>query len=236
MTGDRSEPDALSAAALIELMRLASPGLPVGGFSYSEGLEAAVDRGEVTDEESARDWLCDHLQLVLARSELQVLARAAEAWRRGDLARVAELNDWICRTRETREQAEQSQQMGRSLLEWMRRRAHPPAALAEAQALAPTLSWPVAFALAAVHADAPVREAAIAFAVGWAENAVAAAMKAVPLGQSAGQRLLDALHAQLPAVVDAAAALPDDARQAFAPMLAIVSSRHETQYSRLFRS
>jgi urease accessory protein len=96
--------------------------------------------------------------------------------------------------------------------------------------------WPVAFALAASRSGAPLREALIAFAVGWAENMVQAAVKAVPLGQNAGQRLLDALGNAIPRVVDEAIVMPDSQRQVFAPMLAILSSLHEAQYSRLFRS
>lgn len=226
----------LTAAALIELMRLASPALPVGGFSYSEALEAAIEQARVADEAQAAAWLQDQLHLVLARGELPVVAQAYKAWQRGDLARVAELNDWVLRTREARELAQQTLQMGRSLVEWMRQRLRPPGAVAEAAALRPGPSWPVAFALAAAYSSAPLREALLAFGVGWVENMVAAAIKAVPLGQIAGQRLLDALNAELPAAVDGALLLPDSRRQAFAPMLAILSSRHETQYSRLFRS
>jgi urease accessory protein len=92
------------------------------------------------------------------------------------------------------------------------------------------------FALAAARCGAPLHDSAIAFALGWAENMVQAAIKCVPLGQNAGQRLLDALAAALPDAVDRALATPDDARQAFAPQLAILSAQHETQYSRLFRS
>jgi urease accessory protein len=76
----------------------------------------------------------------------------------------------------------------------------------------------------------------MAFAWGWAENMAQAAMKAVPLGQAAAQRMLTTLAAQIPATLDTALSTPADARQAFAPGLAILSSRHETQYSRLFRS
>jgi urease accessory protein len=94
----------------------------------------------------------------------------------------------------------------------------------------------VAYALAAVHTGAPLREALLAHAFGWAENMVQAAIKSVPLGQSAGQRMLGALSQAIPGVVDAAMALPEGERQAFSPMLAILSARHEAQYSRLFRS
>jgi len=227
----------LEPAALIELMRLASPALPVGGFSYSEGLETACEAGLASDAETAQTWLLDQLQLSLARCDLPAAAQAFEAWRAGDLPRIQALNDWVTSTRETRELLQQSQQMARSLVDWMRRRVAQPDPLVESAAsLSPAPTWPVAFALAASRSGAPRREAMIALAAGWAENMVAAAIKAVPLGQAAAQRLLDALSRQLPERVDAAIGLRDGERQAFAPMLAILSARHETQYSRLFRS
>ncbi|NWG74224.1 MAG: urease accessory protein UreF, partial [Rubrivivax sp.] len=88
----------------------------------------------------------------------------------------------------------------------------------------------------AVTTGAPVRQALLAMAFGWAENQVQAALRAVPLGQSAGQRILATLADAIPAAVDDALAATDDTRQAFAPMLAVLSAHHETQYSRLFRS
>ncbi len=261
-------PTPLSAGARLQLMWLASPALPVGGFSYSEGLEAAIDAGIVTTEADVAAWLRDQLQLAVARSDLAVVARAVPAWQRHDLDRVRELNDWVVQTRETAELRLQTEQMGRSLVEWLRNGdAH---ALATAQAtttvaepdprlqhcasLPPAPTWPVAFALAvarclpspnvhnSVHnsghnnGEAALREALLSFTFGWAENMVQAAIKAVPLGQSAGQRILQALIHAIPEAIDHALALPDSQRQAFTPMLAILSSRHETQYSRLFRS
>jgi urease accessory protein len=229
----------LSPGALIELIRLASPALPVGGFSYSEGLEAAVDAGLLADEAAVARWLVDQLHLGLARSDLPAAAQAFIAWRAGDLARVTALNAGVAQTRESRERAAQSQQMGRSLLEWLRRRSDANDADTELQAAAalqPAPMWPLVFALAAARCGAPLRESMLAFAAGWCDNMVAAAIKAVPLGQVAGQRLLDALAAQIPALVDAALQVPDDGRQAFAPTLAVLSARHEEQYSRLFRS
>ncbi len=226
---------ALPAASLLKLIWLASPALPVGGFSYSEGLEAAVDAGLVTDEHQASDWLLAQLELGQARSELAVIARAVDAWRDGDLARVRQLNDWVLHTRETSELRLQTVQMGRSLLEWLRndeQAAELP--LAECAQLPPT--YPLAFALAASLCQASPREVLLASAFGWAENMVQAAIKAVPLGQSAGQRMLARLARAIPDATARALALGEDERQAFAPMLAILSSRHEVQYSRLFRS
>jgi urease accessory protein len=227
----------VTANALLQLMWLASPALPVGGFSYSEGLEAAVESNLVRDETQARTWLLDQLHLSLARSDLAVVAKAFKAWSRGDVARIAELNAWVTTTRETSELRQQTEQMGRSMVEWLRNRGEPvDARVAALKALTPAPTWPVGFALAALQSGAPLREALLSFAFGWAENMVQAALKAVPLGQSAGQRVLAALVERIPSTVDAAAALMDSERQAFTPMLAILSAQHETQYSRLFRS
>ena len=112
---------ALSDDGLLQLMQLASPALPVGGFSYSEGLEAAVEAGLAGHEAQAGDWLLDQLQLGLARADLPVLAQALPAWRQHDLARVQQLNEWVGLTRESAELRLQTQQMGRSLAS--RRRA-----------------------------------------------------------------------------------------------------------------
>ena len=231
---DRPVP--VSASALLQLMWLASPALPVGGFSYSEGLEAAVESGRVTNEAEAGAWLRDQLHLSLARSDLAVCAKAFKTWQRDDVARITELNDWITTTRETAELRQQTQQMGRSLVEWLRNRAGTDARVDALKSLAPAPTWPIAFALAALQTGAPLREALLSFGFGWAENMVQAALKAVPLGQSAGQRVLASLVVDLPAAVDRAAGLRDSERQAFTPMLAILSAQHEAQYSRLFRS
>jgi urease accessory protein len=224
----------LSASSLLQLIWLASPALPVGGFSYSEGLEGAVDRGLVSNEASAGDWLVDQLQLTLARSDLAVIAKAVAAWRRDDRDRIIELNDWVLQTRETSEFKLQTEQMGRSLVEWLRNQSEPDERLDWYAAQQPT--YAVAFALAASRTQASVRECLLTFAFGWAENMMQAAIKAVPLGQSAGQRILARLSDHIPLAVDHAMSLQDSERQSFSPMLAILSAQHETQYSRLFRS
>lgn len=235
--------NALTAQSLLQLIWLASPALPVGGFSYSEGLEAVISYVQAAPEDIATgpdnewisDWLRDQLQLTLARGDLAVLAQAIPAWRSGDLTRITQLNDWLLQTRETGELRAQAEQMGRSLCIWLRHHDGVNAAqLQHCEQLPPT--YPIAFALAAAQTEASVRDCLLTYAFGWAENMVQAAIKAVPLGQTAGQRILARLSQTIPAAVQTAIDLPDGERQAFSPMLAIRSSQHETQYSRLFRS
>jgi urease accessory protein len=227
-----------SSAGLLHLLWLASPTLPVGGFSYSEGLEAAVESGQVSDEASAAAWVLDQLHLGLARSDMAVVAQAIPAWREGNLRRVTELNDWILQTRETQEFRLQAEQMGRSLQTWALSLGELGNGIYEqlkSADLDPP-SYPVAMACAIAHSEARVGDALLTYGFGWAENMVQAAIKSVPLGQSAGQRMLAKLALAMPAAVQQALSLTDDTRQAFTPLLAILSAQHETQYSRLFRS
>lgn len=226
----------MADSSLLQLMWLASPALPVGGFSYSEGLESAVEAGLVTNEAQAGDWLLDQLTLSLARADLAVTGRAFQAWQRDDSTTIAELNAWLTTTRESAEMRLQTEQMGRSLVEWVKNRGVADARIATLAALTPAPTWPIAFALAAAQTGAPLRQAMLSFCFGWAENMMQAALKAVPLGQSGGQRVLSRLSAAIPGAVDHALALADNERQAFTPMLAILSAQHEIQYSRLFRS
>ncbi len=234
----------MSTPALLQLLWLSSPALPVGAFSYSEALEAGVELGEITDEHSAAAWLTEQLHLSLARSDLPIVHAACSAWRSRDLKRVRALNDWVLQTRETAELRLQVEQMGKSLHDWTRQQATGEQALPEhiaawralqaAQLTVP--SYPVVSAAIAAQTQACVEDVLHAYAFAWAENQVQAAIKSLPLGQSAGQRILARLCAHIPEAVATAQSLDDDHRQAFSPMLALYSAWHETQYSRLFRS
>jgi len=222
-------------SGLLQLIWLASPALPIGGFSYSEGLEAAIEQGLVHNEKSATDWVVDQLHLTQSRGDMAVMAQAIPAWQCMDTQRLQALNDWVMATRETAEMRLQAEQMGRSLLDWLRNLQQASEAQLQCCAQLPP-TYPLAMALALSLAQTPLDQALQAVAFGWAENMTQAALKAVPLGQVSGQKILARLAQEIPEAVQHAMALSDDDRQAFCPMLAVMSARHETQYSRLFRS
>ena len=142
-----------TAPGLLQLLWLASPALPVGGFSYSETLEAAVDRAAVDSEDSCAPWLVHQLRITLARADLAVLAQALDAWRADDLPRVRALNDWVLQTRESSELRLQTEQMGRSMMEWLRNRTPGDAALAQRTRTCASPTYPIAFALAACASE-----------------------------------------------------------------------------------
>lgn len=223
-------------AELTALLHLASPALPIGAFSYSQGLEAAIEAQLITDADSARDWIASGLTDVLARGELPFLAHQMERWRAHDAAGLKEANSEFLASRESAELRRETEQMGWSLrqlcvsLEWgdAERRM----TLASLKPLA----QPSAFAFAAFAHDAAPDAALAAYAFSWVENQAAAALKAVPLGQLAGQRIIVALREPIDAAVTRALATSPDNINTFAPQLGILSARHESQYSRLFRS
>ena len=222
--------------ALARLLQLASPALPVGAYSYSQGLEAAVEAGLVSDAKSAGAWIVDVLAYAVARLEAPVWWRLQAAWSAGELERVAHWNDIFLCTRESAELRAETLQMGYSLQRLLSEIGSFDApSLTQLRGIA-DITFPAAFAFAVAKWEIPARSALIAYLWAWLENQVMAALKSVPLGQTDGQRLLLALAALLPGIADEACALGDDDLCNYAPGFAILCSRHETQYSRLFRS
>ncbi|MCX7140968.1 MAG: urease accessory protein UreF [Proteobacteria bacterium] len=222
--------------ALARLLQLASPALPVGAYSYSQGLEAAVEAGLVRDAAGAETWIGGVLAYAVARLEAPVWWRLHAAWSAGDVADVAHWNDIFRSTRESAELRAETLQMGYSLQRLLLELGE-----FDARSLAPLrgiaeVTFPTAFAFAVVKWQIPARSALIAYLWAWLENQVMAALKSVPLGQTDGQRLLLSLAELLPGIADQACTATDDDLCNYAPGFAILCSRHETQYSRLFRS
>lgn len=231
-------PTRIEALQLSRLLQLASPLLPVGAYSYSQGLEWVIDNGAVHDAATAGVWIADALEFNLARFELPVLARLRDAWDAHDVAELTRWNRFYCSGRDCAEARAEALQMGYSLvrlLEALDIDDADDAMVATLSRFVP-VSFPLAYACAASIWKIPVADSLLAYAWSWAENQVSAALKAVPLGQVAGQRLLMALGERIPHAVQAATTRADAQLSNFVPGLAIAGARHETQYSRLFRS
>ncbi|HEY3300936.1 MAG TPA: urease accessory protein UreF [Methylophilaceae bacterium] len=222
--------------ALSRLLQLASPMLPVGAYSYSQGLEWAIESGDVHNLDTAKAWIGDALQIYQASFELPVLYRLYQAWQSNQLVSVREWDAFYQAGRDTAEALAETKQMGYSLCRLLNDlKELPDDLLARINSLdAP--AFPTAYAAVAHYWQIPVSDALQAYAWGWLENQASAAMKTVPLGQVAGQKILLALGETLPDIVQQAMKLADDEISNFNPLLSIAGCLHETQYSRLFRS
>jgi urease accessory protein len=223
---------------LCRALHLASPTLPIGSFSYSQGLESTIDLGLVRNEEDTTKWIADGLTEIVGRCDAPVVAfvyRAARANPSTDsISQIAHWNSWFLASRESIELRRETEQMGWSLLQ-----------------LANTLNWitsitasnqpdpiafPAAFGLAAAGLGLSEETTLTAFCFSWLETQVAAAMKLVPLGQTAGHKILSHCRSEVPDVVNTVTNTSPEDISSWAPMLGILSARHENQYSRLFRS
>ncbi len=222
---------AFGDAAMLRLLQLCSPALPIGAFAYSQALEPAVAAGWVRDEETAQQWIGGLLHGSLATLDLPILLRLHNVFASGGPA-----TPWTALLFASRPSAElqaEERHLGAALARVL-------AGLGIAEAAAwmarDDLTYAAMFALAAARWEIPAAAALSAYAFVWCETQVSAAVRLVPLGQSAGQRVLSSLAAGIPAAATRARALPDDEIGAAAPSHAIASALHETQYSRLFRS
>lgn len=222
-----------STQALLRLLQLSSPTLPVGAYSYSQGLEWAVEAGTVKDDLTAQAWIEDVLRFSFARFEAPIWWRLYRAWAHEDASAIMKWNERFIASRETAELRAESLQMGYSLRTLLSGLKEPD--IDPLRDIEP-IAYPTAAAFAAARWQIEAREGLCAYCWAWAENQVMAALKAVPLGQVAAQRILSALLPAIEAAVDEALALADEDLSNLTPGLAIASCLHETQYSRLFRS
>lgn len=218
---------------LVRLLQLASPSLPVGAFSYSQGLEYAVEIGWVDDLETFRSWLTNLVEENLVRLEIPLLVRLIDAVNDHAVDEFAYWVDFLMASRETRELRDEETGRGRAManvLSALALEVDPPFMDSVKRSQLAGLAW------AAHRWRLPADQLAIAHAFSWLENQVTAGVKLIPLGQSDGQRLLAGIGATLPRCVSRALAISDPNMGASSPALGIASSLHETQYTRLFRS
>lgn len=219
---------------LLRLMQLSSASLPVGGYSFSQGMEYAIDDGWIKTQAQTAGWLQSQLQYSLARLDLPCIFRLYEALLAGDIAAVDEWNNFLLAARETHELRLTDTAMGNALQRLLVSQNVPvPAVPAVAEN---EYSFVTLFCAAAHTWQVDAERCALGFCWSWLENQVAAATKLVPLGQTQAQTLLGELQVLIPAAIDTAKNLADDELGSGLPALAIASSLHETQYSRLFRS
>ena len=218
---------------LLRLLQLVSPGLPIGMYSYSQGMESAVEDGWIKNSEDTREWLSGILQNGFTHIDLPILDRLYTAWENGDPSAIHYWSQLLIAYRETAELRLEDRHSGQALARlitslgfaemqsWSR---HPDATLAGL------------FSFIAVKWQIPRRQVLIGYCWSWLENQVLCAVKLVPLGQVAGQQLLINLTDAIPALVEQALLLEDKDLGGSAFSFALASSRHEMQYSRLFRS
>ena len=218
------------------LLRLASPQLPIGGYSYSQGLEMAVEHGQVSDQLSARRWLEDQLLLNLARFEAPLLLAHCEAAERDDWPRLLQLAAEHRASRETRELQLESRQMGYSLAQLLDGLPELDQPARDCLAAADEPGLALAWALAARAWRIEPADALAAWLWGWLENQLAVLMKTLPLGQQAAQRLTSQLLPVLSQAQREASELPEREWGSAPFGLVLSSMAHERQYSRLFRS
>lgn len=217
---------------VLHLWQLISPALPVGAYSYSGGLEYAIDAGWVDSRDGVREWIALQLCEVQAYWDIPVLARLHGAFADGNALKARRWNALLRAGRESAELQAEDLHLGGSLIQLLG-----DLEVGSARTLGePEPTFAMAFALATVHWDIGLREAAEGYLWAWCENQVAAAVKLVPLGQTDGQRLLLGLMEDIREAVDTGLMLEDEAIGASAPGVALASALHETQYTRLFRS
>lgn len=219
--------------SLLRLLQLVSPSLPIGMYSYSQGLETAVQDGWVTNAEQTGDWLRGVLHNGLGKVDAPLLARLYDAWHTGDQQAVEQWSRTLTACRETAELRAEDKQTGQALARLLVNLEMPEA---RAWQRRPDATLATLFALAATRWQIDKADATTGYLWGWLENQVLGAIKLVPLGQVAGQKLLQSLAGELPALVEQALRLTDEEIGGSCFGLALASSRHEMQYSRLFRS
>lgn len=217
--------------ALLQLLRLSSPALPIGGYAYSQGLEAVCDNSIIHDEETLYQWVKDCLEQAMCYLDVPIFSRCYDAHQQHDVEAVDYWNDYLLASRETKELLLEDTQMGASLARLLESLQLPVASIDKKNCALVTL-----FSLASVHWQIDKKMAAQALLWAWCENQVSIGIKLIPLGQTSGQIILSRLMPAIDRGVALGLSLSADAIGASCPGMVMASMQHENQYSRLFRS
>jgi urease accessory protein len=228
-----------SQEQLLAALQLSSPALPIGAFSYSQGLESAVAAGIVNDELSLQNWVAEGLEFSFGMLELPVWCLQHQYWSANQTdigqCQALELDDWFLASRETEELRLETEQMGWSaqalLRDWAQGNGQWQTLLARRP-----VSLPTVMSALAVFEGVDIKLGATAYAFAWLEGQVMAGSKSIPLGQAAIQRVIRAQRVNCILAVNRALKMERGELQTFSPGLALLSSQHETLYTRLYRS
>ncbi|MEI6444273.1 MAG: urease accessory protein UreF [Nostocales cyanobacterium ELA583] len=224
----------LTHSHFLAILQLASPALPVGAYSYSEGLEMLIENGTITNIENLKYWLKSELLYGSIRLDAAVMVRGFHAVQSGDMEALKRWNLWLSAARDTEELRAASWQMGRSLMQLLGKLE--PEILPVVSAVGYPGNYAIAFAIACAHWDINIQAALLAYLHSWANNLITAGIKLIPLGQTAGQELLLGLQPLLTTTVGEILTMEDDDLKCCNWGLSLASIQHETQYTRLFRS
>jgi urease accessory protein len=223
----------ISQLSLLRLMNLMSPTLPIGGFSYSQGIEQAIENNWISDIDTAQQWLENQLFFGLLYTDLPILIRLYESTFIGDKDQALEWSNFLLACRETRELRQEEINRGRSLTK-----------IIESLESSAVSGWSKitntnhlsGYALISNVWKIPIDELLLGYSWSWLENQVSAIVKIIPLGQTEGQLLLNKLVKEIPEVISKSKGVAIEDIGMTQPAFAIASSLHETQYTRIFRS
>jgi len=218
---------------MLNLMRLTSPSLPIGAFAYSQGLEFACDQEWIKDEDSAKEWIAGLMRTTQTYLDVPVLVRLYDAWQSNSMDRIEYWSKYILASREAKELHEEDHYLGKALSKLL-----VDLDIQQAKEIidTPYVNYATAFSLAAFTWQVNKSDCCSGYLWAWCENQVNAAIKLIPLGQTAGQRMITSLINEIPGLIEIGLQLEDDEIGSTAVGLGIASANHETQYSRLFRS
>jgi len=224
----------IDSTHVLSILQLASPALPVGAYSYSEGLETLVENGMIENELSLKHWLEQELRYGAIRLEAAVMIRAHQYAMLGEIEALCYWNSWLSAARETEELRQQSWQMGRSLMRLLLELQ--PQLASVIDAVGTPCNFAIAFGIAAANWKIDLSNALLGYLHSWATNLITGGVKLIPLGQTAGQKLLLELQVNLSCATEEILALEDENLNSCGWGLGLASMAHEIQYTRLFRS